>query len=161
MFYYDEQIEKTRATRDTIKKEDDDEKSHFKKAETRLQCAKLIRLRQATSHAFNLEKMLRTNMTPKNTQRIKRFLNLSSSKTSILDQMLSHEKGRSSFEAYAAGLKLLRDRKEPVFGGIFDWNGMLDLIENEQKVRHVTCSGCKFQTPPIRPVLLAEVSVPG
>ncbi|POR39558.1 Putative ATP-dependent helicase [Tolypocladium paradoxum] len=124
------------------------------RAETRLQYAMSMRLRQSVSHPFNLEKMLRTTITTTEIRELKAIFGEFDANDSILDQMMANEKNESGLERYQTGLTFLRQRKEPVFGGMFEWNTVLDMFQHELEAQNFTCCGCEKATPPVRPVQL-------
>ncbi len=157
--YFNAKIYAIRAARKKVKRERDSPEDRAKaKEETHLQYAKFTRLRQAASHAFNLDNFLREKVDLLNIQRLKVALSKSGSRASILTQILTARGGDHCLSVYEKGIELLQSLPESVFGGIFNWSGLLDLIENEQIVKSITCSRCQIQTPPINPVQLELVS---
>ncbi|UNI16804.1 hypothetical protein JDV02_003206 [Purpureocillium takamizusanense] len=158
--YFDQKIRAIQAARRKVKRKRDLPEDREQANEEALwQYAKFTRLRQAASHAFNLDRFLREKVTLSTIQRLKQGLSTLGREVSILTQLLTTGGDTRCLSGYEKGIDLLQSLPEAVFGGIFDWHGLLDLIESEQSVKHITCSRCKLQTPPIRPVQLELVSV--
>ncbi|KND87205.1 putative ATP-dependent helicase [Tolypocladium ophioglossoides CBS 100239] len=146
-----EKILKIREQRKTREVQGNDEK-----IVTKLQYAMFMKLRQLISHPFNLEKLLRTTITTKEIHELKAKFGESGANDSILDQMMAREKNELGLELeeYQTGLNFLRKRKEPVFGGKFEWNAMLDMFGHELEAQNFACCSCKTAKPPVRPVQL-------
>ena len=120
----------------------------------------LVKRRQAVSHPFNLEKLLRTSFQPAEITRLKDRFQALSSRTPLREQILKNVTVPGAMDQYASGFDWLSQREEAVFGGMFDWNGLLQLISNEV---HITgnCAACEkpveLQSPTVVPRLLEQV----
>ncbi|KAM4058895.1 type III restriction enzyme, res subunit [Hirsutella rhossiliensis] len=121
------------------------------RAVTRLKLTMLTKLREAASHVFNLEKLLRGSMDIETVRRLKAGSGENSPKKPVLDQIMSSDDGKKCLEGFETGVARLRELQEPVFGGEFEWGALLDRVLNEQKVKGLTCSHCEA-TPPEQPV---------
>lgn len=159
--HYAEKILKIKEQKKKRDKQGDGEQNvaepDLSRAESRLQYAGFMRLRQAVSHPFNLEKLLRTQITTKEIRQVKARFGESATNASILDQMMANEKNEGGFEGYQAGLNFLRQRKEPVFGGKFEWNATLDMFQQELEAQNSTCSSCEKSALTVRLAIQLEM----
>lgn len=119
----------------------------------RLYLAMASRLRGAASHAFNLEKMLRGSMYVANVRLLRARLTVISPKEPVLKQILSSNDAQNRLGRFEEGFTRLRElrHKCSALGGVFDWDKLLDMIEDERKAEDTACSFCQA-TPPIGPV---------
>ncbi|KAJ6444948.1 putative ATP-dependent helicase [Purpureocillium lavendulum] len=125
--------------------------------EARLQRALLVKLRQAYSHCFTLERILRTQFSVKHIESLKNKEKSSElGSQSIIDQWASSSRPSdeaSGLDEYQPGILKLQKFCQPVFGGKLRWGDRLDLFQNELRVQGVNCSVCDAKTP-TRPVRL-------
>lgn len=105
----------------------------------------MTRLREAASHAFNLENMFRNDIEVPNIQSLTASLASISSKKSVLEQMLSNDDGTNCLEGFEGGVARLRELKlrGSAFGGEFEMGRLLEMMENERRARDRPCSACQ------------------
>ncbi|KIL95436.1 hypothetical protein FAVG1_00173 [Fusarium avenaceum] len=115
----------------------------------KLQTSRLMRLRQLSSHPFNLEPFLREKDREAEIQlALDKFRAEMSEPTANTDQQgLDTAIGSK----YSLGLKQLEEKTRGLFGGIGDMERMLTLAINEQKVQEITCLLCDQENPPVEP----------
>ncbi|PHH75560.1 hypothetical protein CDD80_2261 [Ophiocordyceps camponoti-rufipedis] len=104
--------------------------------------AKLLRLRSLTSHFFTLENWFRNTVDMETLKGLKAALQDVDSSSTIMQQVSGGEVEGNHLAGFEKGLAWLRARKEPVFGGKFEWQSVIDLVESEMLVSDATCGGC-------------------
>ncbi|RDA93955.1 hypothetical protein CP533_5031 [Ophiocordyceps camponoti-saundersi (nom. inval.)] len=100
-------------------------------------------LREASSHFFNLEKWLRKSARVNTIQELKRALCAIDFAPTILDYATKNEVDGNHLAGYEKGVARMREHKEAVFGGKFEWELILDTVELEVSLRDAECGGCK------------------
>ncbi|KAF7554540.1 hypothetical protein G7Z17_g2835 [Cylindrodendrum hubeiense] len=141
---------------------------------TTLQWGRLSRLRQAVSHPFNLEKMLRgkveksfdpESLDPESLDRenIDResIMKLNSRlgvqvHLPIIQQLRHGEHFADGLSRYSPGLQKLEAMDPRSFWRSFNIEVLLTLVENEHLVKDVNCSLCARQQPPLEPIRSAS-----
>ncbi|WZH42882.1 P-loop containing nucleoside triphosphate hydrolase protein [Fusarium acuminatum] len=115
----------------------------------KLQTSRLTRLRQLSSHPFNLEPFLREKDREAEIQlALDKFRAEMSETTANTDQQ---ELDMAIGSQYSLGLKQLEENTQGLFGGIGDMEKMLTLAINEQKSQEITCRLCDQENPPVEP----------
>lgn len=128
-----------------------DTKTAFK-----VQTNRLTRLRQLSSHPFNLEPFLREKDREADIQlALDKFRAEMSEPTANTDQQ---ELDTAIGTQYSLGLKQLEEKTRGFFGGIDDMERMLTLAINEQKTQEITCRLCDQENPPVEPTRGSNVS---
>ncbi|PHH85929.1 hypothetical protein CDD83_10982 [Cordyceps sp. RAO-2017] len=165
--YFDEELEKVRLarmaksrsrgrgrSRSKNSENTDGQAEDLRNAETKARLSKIGRLREAVSHVFNIERMLRTSFKVENVQRLRTALGAITDRKCILDQLGSSVDGENfCLEGFETGVAQLRDLKAPVFGGKLEFGCILDILEDRAKVASMTCGYCG-EKPPEKPVRL-------
>jgi hypothetical protein len=122
----------------------------------KLQTSRLTRLRQLSSHPFNLEPFLREKDREAEIQlALDKFRAEMSETTANTDQQ---ELDMAIGSQYSLGLKQLEENAQGLFGGIGDMEKMLTLAINEQKSQEITCRLCDQENPPVEPTRSSNVS---
>ncbi|KAM0346712.1 hypothetical protein ACHAPU_005427 [Fusarium lateritium] len=115
----------------------------------KVQTARCSRLRQLSSHPFNLEKFLREKDREADIQlALERFQAEVSQLTANTDQQALDEAIRTQ---YSLGLSLLEEKTQGLFGGADDMAKMLKLASNEHRTGKMTCRICDQESPPVEP----------
>lgn len=122
----------------------------------KVQTCRLTRLRQLSSHPFNLEPFLREKDREADIQlALDKFRAEMAEPTANTDQQ---ELDTAIGSQYSLGLKQLEEKTQGLFGGIDDMAKMLTLAINEQKAQEITCRLCDQENPPVEPSRSSNVS---
>ncbi|KAH6894555.1 SNF2 family N-terminal domain-containing protein [Thelonectria olida] len=116
-----------------------------------------LRLRQAVSHPFNLENCCRSELGVDNVRKLRSSLRKLNS-VPVREQITNTEKFGAELTRYSTGLQQLESMSatHSAFGGNFDIQRLLTLLENENLSKEVSCAICKNQKPPVRPTKLRD-----
>ncbi|KAJ4120127.1 hypothetical protein NW768_010411 [Fusarium equiseti] len=120
----------------------------------KVKLARQVRLRQVTSHPFTIEKIIQERFREDDIVELRRAQN-SQSVVPILDNLKEGDKKDDKshgLAGFATGMNHLETLEDDVFGGHIDMGALLNLAENEAKVRWSTCGLCKKAKPPVKPV---------
>lgn len=139
-----------------IAREEDDEdkelgQSNDHDEEFSKQAAILVRERQAVSHCFNLETLLRKRLSTDDLNKMIASFKGIQNRVRIIDQMCQLKTQQEAtvpvgpMAKYKTGVDWLKGRQSPVFGGIFEWNVILHLVSNEHKLRKAVCGCCQLE----------------
>ncbi|KPM35448.1 hypothetical protein AK830_g11112 [Neonectria ditissima] len=115
-----------------------------------LQLGRCTRLRQAISHTFNLERLFREKLDRKIVGEIKSSLK-DCERIPITQQLQTGENFATGLAKYSRGLQRLEVMGSSL-GGDFDMEALLTMMENEQVVKDLACSGCAARKPPVEPI---------
>jgi hypothetical protein len=107
----------------------------------------VFRLSQAISHPLNLESLFRMRFTPEETRSLAKELSEQGGKLSLSDHLLNNAEDPSGASNFQKGLKSLAKFQGPAFGGQFDMRRLLELAENDVKVRDAPCAICGKAPP--------------
>ncbi|RDA89372.1 hypothetical protein CP532_6129 [Ophiocordyceps camponoti-leonardi (nom. inval.)] len=146
--FYDRAIRAARAKLNS----GDDRHSSAAKALDRIYLTKTLILREASSHFFNLEKWLRKSAHAETIQDLKVALGAIASAPTMLDHATGNSIEGNYLAGYEKGVALMKQHKQAVFGGKFEWELILDLVDQEVSMRGAKCGGCKEQVTPKRSV---------
>ena len=119
--------------------------------------ASQVRKRQAISHPFWIERLLRGSFEPQDLEDLMDALNQVGSKQTIIQQIRSKMEDGCDMSRYETGLQLLQQRDEVMFGKYFDMKTLLTLARCESSLRGNDCLFC--EKPPVDPVHADNVSV--
>ncbi|KAL7818377.1 SNF2 family N-terminal domain-containing protein [Trichoderma gracile] len=130
------------------------EKSSPKKANAwTMRRASQVRRRQAISHTFCIERLLRYSFEPEELGAlIDALQKIDTPKETFFEQIRAIMDTDNGISNYDAGLRILQQRDEAMFGQYFDMDKILKLTLDESSVRGITCRLCKKATPPVDPV---------
>ncbi|KAJ4265070.1 hypothetical protein NW762_005314 [Fusarium torreyae] len=109
------------------------------------------RLRQITSHPFTIEKIFQERLREDDISAIRRA-HKSKGIVPILDSLKEGDKMSNSLSKFTAGLDLVEEMGDNVFGGHFDMDTVLKLAQNESEIRGIPCGICSKETPPVKPI---------
>ncbi|KKP06853.1 hypothetical protein THAR02_01050 [Trichoderma harzianum] len=113
--------------------------------------ASQVRKRQAISHVFCIEPLLRRSFSTCEVAELCNRLEELGNKRTILEQMQVNAKQNPGIAQYEVGLKILQQQEENFFGKYFDIEKLLDILGDETLVRDATCPVCKKQDSPSNP----------
>ncbi|KAL6826448.1 SNF2 family N-terminal domain-containing protein [Trichoderma camerunense] len=113
--------------------------------------ASQVRKRQAISHVFCIEPLLRRSFSTCEVAELCDRLEELGNKRTILEQMQANAKQNRGIVQYEVGLKILQQQEENFFGKYFDIEKLLDILGDETMVRDATCPVCKKQDSPNNP----------
>ncbi|EHK20841.1 uncharacterized protein TRIVIDRAFT_123065, partial [Trichoderma virens Gv29-8] len=116
----------------------------------RLGHASQVRKRQAISHPFCIERLLRRSFEEEDLKELIDALEKLPSKQTIIQQIRLKMGKDCDMLRYETGLKLLEQREEAMFGKSFDMKTLLKLARCESSLRGNNCLLC--QKPPVDPV---------
>ncbi|KJZ77813.1 hypothetical protein HIM_02990 [Hirsutella minnesotensis 3608] len=133
-----------------LKAEDEEIEKKLRK----IMFANLNKLRQASSHIFNLERWIRYDIEPDMRQKLTAAFHETNARTGIIDQILSSDQGRENLRGYEKGLERLRQSQVSFLGGRFKLAPLLELLEKEHQLMSETCSYCRMKSPPEKPIRL-------
>ncbi|KAL7961250.1 SNF2 family N-terminal domain-containing protein [Trichoderma compactum] len=119
-------------------------------ASCRLGHASQVRKRQAISHSFCIERLLRRSFELEDLKVLMDALEKMQSQQTILEQIRSNIGEDSDMLRYQKGLEILQQREEPMFGKYFDMTALLKLVRAESQLRSSNCLLCN--KPPVQPV---------
>ena len=114
-------------------------------------------LSQAISHPLNLESLFRKRFTPQEIRSLMKELSEQGGKLSLSDHLRNNAEDHSGVPNFQRGLKSLDKFQEPAFGGQLEMRRLLELVENEAKVRDAPCAICG-KAPPKSAMGTATVS---
>lgn len=120
--------------------------------------ASQVRKRQAISHVFCIEPLLRRSFSTCEVAELCDRLEELGNKRTILEQMQANAKQNRGIAQYEVGLKILQQQEENFFGKYFDIEKLLDILGDETMVRDATCPVCKKQDSPNNPRFSTSVS---
>lgn len=120
--------------------------------------ASLMRKRQAISHPFCIERLLRHSLEPQELAELIEALKQVPAKQTIIEQIHANDRTDDGIAAFEKGLQILQQREEPMFGKYFDMGKLLDLAKNERALSGITCLLCNKATPPVEPFEAHDVS---
>jgi hypothetical protein len=134
--------------------DDDEDKRKDKNTSSHNGSAKWMRRRQAVSHPFTLKKMIRRDLQPKDLENLLKSLEDNGGKLNVIDQI--HEKiaDPATIAPYTKGIEELKKHinTKPVFGGKFSMKALLSMVQDEHKIRSLTCKLCNKARPPAKPM---------
>lgn len=132
---------------------DDEDKHEDKSTSNRSGSAKWMRRRQAVSHPFTLKKMIRRDLQPKDLENLLKSLEDNGGKLSVIDQIQEKIADPATIAPYMKGMEELKKHihTKPVFGGIFRMKTLLSMVQDEHKIRSLTCKLCNKARPPAKP----------
>jgi hypothetical protein len=120
--------------------------------------AKYTRLRQAVSHPFCLERLLRQTLDVDEVEIMRENLEKVRGKEKIIEQLrrfsLSDPSGLAMFDS---GLDALARFDDTCLGGHFDLDPFLRIIENELRMKSKVCPICEA-SPIVEPIISSPVS---
>jgi hypothetical protein len=120
--------------------------------------AKYTRLRQAVSHPFCLERLLRQTLEVDEVEILREKLAKIRGKEQIVEQLrkfsLSDPSGLAMFDS---GLDALAGFDDSCLGGHFDVDHLLRIIENELRIKSKMCPICRA-SPIVEPIISSPVS---
>lgn len=125
-------------------------------ASCRLGHASQVRKRQAISHSFCIERLLRRSFELEDLQELMDALEKVGSKQTILEQICSNIGEDCDMLRYRTGMEILQKREEPMFGKYFDMTTLLKLVAAESALRNSNCLLCN--KPPVQPLFAERVS---
>ncbi|UKZ82644.1 hypothetical protein TrVFT333_010437 [Trichoderma virens FT-333] len=132
-----------------IQPEEEDLDQNAKETCTRsIQASWQLRLRQALSHPYCLERFLMGKyLSDDDLKLLASDLKSMSEKKTIIEQLEADENWKENLGQYQTGLDKLKSRKEAFMGGIFDMNEMMDLVLLQRTVNVQKCGGgaCESQ----------------
>lgn len=112
-----------------------------------------IRRRQATSHTFCIERLLRYSFEVEELKALIDALEgVATPKRTIFEQIRALVDTDGGISNYETGLQILQERDEAMFGRHFDMRTILRLTLDESSVRGITCRLCTKAKPPADPV---------
>ena len=115
------------------------------------------RLSAAVSHFFNLENFFKDYLHQQDIRLIRSQFQRLGEASSVITQIRNGAHYSDGMSKYSAGLDILESKDEAVFGGKFDIEALLLMLENEHEVKEITCPICK-RTPPSNPYRSDDVS---
>lgn len=119
-------------------------------ASCRLGHASQVRKRQAISHSFCIERLLRCSFELNDLKVLMDALEKVQSQQTIIEQIRSNIGEDCDMLRYQTGLEILQQREEPMFGKYFDMTTLLTLAMAESSLRSSDCLLChKPQVEPI------------
>ncbi|KAL7910379.1 SNF2 family N-terminal domain-containing protein [Trichoderma velutinum] len=113
--------------------------------------ASQVRKRQAISHVFCIEPLLRRSFSTSEVAELCDRLEELQNKRTILEQMQVNAEQYRGIAQYEVGLKILQQQEENFFGKYFDMEKLLDILGDESMVRDATCPLCEKQDSPKSP----------
>ncbi|KAL7800231.1 P-loop containing nucleoside triphosphate hydrolase protein [Trichoderma ceciliae] len=114
--------------------------------------ASQVRKRQAISHVFCIERLLRHSFEQEDLEALLSGLKQVAMKRTILEQIQMNMGQDDGIVRYHIGMQLLQQRKETVFGKHFDMTRLLNLTIQESMLREITCGLCREAAPPVEPL---------
>lgn len=125
-------------------------------ASCRLGHASQVRKRQAISHSFCIERLLRHTFELEDLKVLMDALENVQSKQTIIEQIRSNIGEDSDMLRYQTGLEILQQQEEPMFGKYFDMTALLKLVRAENELRSSNCLLCN--KPQVQPLFADGVS---
>ncbi|PNP59013.1 hypothetical protein THARTR1_01261 [Trichoderma harzianum] len=119
-------------------------------ASCRLGHASQVRKRQAISHSFCIERLLRRSFEPEDLKVLMDALEKVQSEQTIIGQIRSNIGEDCDMWRYQTGMEILQQREEPMFGKYFDMTALLKLVRAESQLRSNNCLLC--HKPPVQPL---------
>lgn len=116
--------------------------------EPNIQASRQLRLRQALSHPYCLERFLMGDYLSEDELRsLASDLRSMDEKKTIIEQLEEDEDWAEHLGKYQTGLDILKARKEAFLGGLFDMNEIMDLVILQRTVNIQKCGGsiCESQ----------------
>ncbi|KFH45634.1 putative ATP-dependent helicase-like protein [Hapsidospora chrysogenum ATCC 11550] len=107
----------------------------------------VLRTAQAISHPLNLESLFRTRFAPQDIRSLTKELSEQGGKLTLSDQLRNDVKDPSGLPNFQRGLRSLAKFQKPAFGGQFDMRRLLEVAENDAKVRDAPCATCGKAPP--------------
>lgn len=117
-----------------------------------------VRHRQAISHVFCIERLLRQKFSSEELGELNDSLKRFGNKQTILEQMQVGMEADGEILKFRKGLEILQERKETFFGKYFDMKPLLNILGEECNARGATCLLCTTAKPPADPILSDTVS---
>lgn len=134
--------------------EQDDDASNRPKPEKKRRkeltgVAKQLRLRQALSHLYCLERFLMEDLDNDILTSLLSDLKAIQVKRKVVEQLEADEVSRQGLCQYQVGLDVLRDQEHETFGGYFDISKIIEMVAVRCKLKSSNCSetGCSSQNP--------------
>lgn len=123
--------------------EDEEEEGVVKKGKkSKVQTSAHLRLRQALSHPYCLERfLLRNYLSEDELKSLASDLNSISDKKTIIEQFEADENWAEHLGQYQKGLDILKSHKEAFLGGVFDMSKLMDLVILQRTVNVQRCGG--------------------
>ncbi|KAL7806859.1 SNF2 family N-terminal domain-containing protein [Trichoderma aethiopicum] len=141
---------------DEVKREKSSPKKSSPKAWT-MRRASQVRRRQAISHTFCIERLLRYSFEQEELKAlIDALQKVATPNQTIFEQIRNVSDTDGGISNYETGLQMLQQRHEAMFGQYFDMQMILFLTLDESAVRSITCRLCRKATPPADPVRAAD-----
>jgi hypothetical protein len=122
----------------------------------KVRTARCLRLRQLSSHPFNLEQFLQESDRKKEIQ-----LALHKLRTEVTQLTANDDREKLTAaisSKYSQGLQLLEEKTADMFGGSEDMIKMVELVDNEHKLKDATCGFCDQAGYPTDATQAANVS---
>ncbi|KAL7910398.1 SNF2 family N-terminal domain-containing protein [Trichoderma velutinum] len=131
-----------------VKPEEDEQDMGEKDKEPNIQASAQLRLRQALSHPYCLERFLMGRYLSED-----KLISLASDlksigeKKTVIEQLEADENWAEHLGRYQMGLDKLKPRKEAFLSGCFDMNAIMDLVILQRNVNIQKCGGtvCESQ----------------
>lgn len=150
-----EEIEHVVKEDERLRKKKDDKKYTAKRsiraAMWMLGRASQVRKRQAISHVFCIERLLRHSFSTEELADLSSSLMGLKSKRTILEQIQVIAKRDRGIALYQVGLQILQEQEENFFGKYFDMEPLLDILGEESMVRDATCPLCGKESSLVDP----------
>ncbi|KAL6826469.1 SNF2 family N-terminal domain-containing protein [Trichoderma camerunense] len=110
--------------------------------EPNIQASRQLRLRQALSHPYCLERFLMGDYLSEDELRsLASDLKSMGEKKTIIEQLEEDEDWAEHLGKYQTGLDILKVRKEAFLGGVFDMSEIMDLVILQRTVNIQKCGG--------------------
>ncbi|KAL7961230.1 SNF2 family N-terminal domain-containing protein [Trichoderma compactum] len=129
-------------------KPEEDEDLDQNDKEPNIQASRQLRLRQALSHPYCLEKFLMGDYLSEDELRsLASDLKSMGEKKTIIEQLEEGEDWAEHLGRYQTGLDILKVRKEAFLGGVFDMSEIMDLVILQRAINTQKCGGsvCESQ----------------
>ncbi|KAL7934357.1 SNF2 family N-terminal domain-containing protein [Trichoderma chlorosporum] len=145
----EDELPKRRGKRKGNKKSKSKKRSTYGQAWV-LARASQVRQRQAISHVYCIERLLRGEFELEEFIELREALNNVDAKHTILEQMQLGVQKDSGIMKYQKGLQMIQEREENFFGKYFDMQPLLNILGEGASVKGVNCLLC--ETIPVDPV---------
>ncbi|KAM5345201.1 hypothetical protein ACJ41O_011063 [Fusarium nematophilum] len=157
--FYKRQLPKSKNKKQSGKKEEaepDEPNDANSEAASKIQYARVQKLRQAASHPFNLEKLIQERFRADDIEWMQDQLKDLMEENDTDEQWQDEIHDSPSMSQYSSGFECLRSLGIDWLGDVPDMASLLTLAAHESEVRNVACRLCRKAKPPLGPVRSAN-----
>ncbi|KAL6697280.1 SNF2 family N-terminal domain-containing protein [Trichoderma pleuroticola] len=145
----EDEVEDVKPEEEDADEDDDDEDEGVvkKNKKSKIQASAHLRLRQALSHPYCLERLfLGNDLSEDELKSLASDLKSMSDNKTVIEQLEADENWAEHLGQYQKGLDLLKSREEAFLGGVFDMNKLMDLVILQRTVNVHKCGGAACES---------------